>query len=197
MSFRLALCVLGLLSLAGCSLGGDAASIEQSELDRLVLQPADLPSVFVRFDQGRQLSADAPSGRRADPSRFGRIDGWKARFRRPGAGRTAGPHVIESRADLFESASGAEDDFEAAREELAADGLGWMPIDEPGLGDESFAATVVQAGGGDVRRYRVFWRDDNATATLEVDGFDGKLALADALELAEKQQRWIARAAGS
>jgi hypothetical protein len=105
--------------------------------------------------------------------------------------------VIESRADLFGSASGAEDDFEAARAELDADGLGWMPIDEPGLGDESFAATFVQAGATGVRRYQVFWRDDNATATLEVDGFEGRLALADVLELARKQQQRIARATGS
>lgn len=194
---RTAAFLLALLGLAGCSLiGGDDASIDRSELPQLVLRADDLPRVFVPFVQGRQVSADSPGGGRADPTRFGRVEGWIARYRRPGAApQAAGPQVIVSRADLFGSVTGAEDDFEAARGELANGGLGWSPIDEPGLGDESFAATFVQAGG--IRYYQVFWRDDNATATLDVNGFDGKVALEDALELARKQQRRIARASGS
>jgi hypothetical protein len=39
----------------------------------------------------------------------------------------------------------------------------WQPIDEPGLGDESFAATVHQAG---LRRYQVFWRDYNRARSV-------------------------------
>jgi hypothetical protein len=182
-----------LVALAGCSLGdGDDASIKQNELDRLVLQPDDLPRVFLLFDWGRQVIADSPGGRRADSSRFDRIAGWKARYRRSGTQRTAGPLVIESRADLFESADGAAEDLEAARADLRESAHGWKSIDEPGLGDESFAATSVVGEG--VRFYRVFWRDDNATAALDANGFGGKLALEDVLELARRQQRRIARA---
>jgi hypothetical protein len=187
------LVALSLLVLAGCSLGGgNEASITRSELEQLVLQPDDLPRVFVRFDEGRQISADAPGGRRSDPSRFDRIEGWKARYRRSGTSRTAGPLVIESRADLFESADGAVEDLETARADLRESAPAWQPIDEPGLGDESFAATSVVGGG--VRYYQVFWRADNATGALDVNGFDGKLSLEDVLELARKQQRRIARA---
>ncbi len=178
----------------GCSLGESGSSIDRGKLRQLVIQPSDLPRVFVRFDEGRQIMADSPGGARADPDRFDRIDGWKARFRRGGTRKTAGPLVIESRVDLFESAGGAEDDFDAARGDLGESGLGWKPIDEPGLGDESFAATFVQGGFGAVRHYLVFWRNENATALLNANGFDGKLALADVLELARKQQRRIARA---
>jgi hypothetical protein len=192
---RTAAFLLALLGLAGCSLtGGNEASIERSELDRLVLQPEDLPRVFVRFDEGRQVAADSPTGRRADPSRFDRIEGWKTRYRRPGTARTPGPLVIESRADLFDSASGAEDDFEAARMDLSDQALGWEPIDKPGLGDESFVATSAQ---GDLRYYLVFWRDDNATATLNVSGFEPRLSLAEVLALARKQDERLARAAAS
>jgi hypothetical protein len=181
-----------LFALAGCSFGGgDEASIERNELDQLVLQPEDLSPVFVRFDEGRQVLADSPTGGRADPSRFDRIGGWKARYRRPGTSQTAGPLVIVSRADLFDSADGSQEDFETARADL---GAGWKPIDEPGLGDESFAATFIQAK---VRYYQVFWRDDNATATLDANGYDGKVALEDVLDLARKQHRRIARATGS
>ncbi len=184
--------------LVGCSLGGDKASISRNELEHLVLQPQDVPLIFVRFDHGRQARADAPGGRRADGSRFGRIEGWKARYRRSGTPTTAGPLVIESRADLFESADGAKDDLEAARADLgsAESASAWKPIDEPGLGDESFAATSVQQGATGVRYYDVYWRDGNAIATLRVNGFEGKLALADVLALARKQQERISRAAG-
>jgi len=47
-----------------------------------------------------------------------------------------------------------------------------------------------------VRNYQVVWRDDNAVASLTVNGFERKLALSDVLELARKQQRRLARAAG-
>lgn len=184
---------------AGCSLtGGDEATIERQELEQLVLQPEDVPRVFLRFDQGRQSSTDSPAGRRADPSRFDRIDGWKARYRRPGTRRTAGPLVIESKADLFESAGGAEDDFEAARADLDEDDVRWSPIDEPGLGDESFAATLRQGTEtSGVRFYQVVWREDNVTASILANGFERRLSLEDVLELAQAQQRRLSAAARS
>lgn len=186
-----------MLALAGCSVRGeDKATVEASELSALVLQPEDLPREFVQFDQGRQVMADNPGGRRIDPRRFGRREGWKARYHRRGGPRTAGPVVVESRADLFESAGGAHDDLEAARRDLADGDAGWQPIDEPGLGNESFAATLVQrAAAGGVRYYHVYWRSANVVAFLNVNGFEGRLALAEVLELARKQQRRITAAA--
>jgi hypothetical protein len=181
------------LAACGCSLGGgEETSVSRQELPRLVLQQSDLPHVFFRFDEGRQAIADSPGGRRADATRFGREDGWKARYRRSGTERTRGPLVIESRADLFSSSDGATDDLAAAREDLSDGDLDWKPIDEPGLGQESFAATLVQGG---VRFYQVVWRDDNVTASLSVNGFEPRLALAEVLALARKQEGRIAAAA--
>ena len=189
--------LLVVLLLVGCSVGDDDASIEATELAKLVLQPEDLPQAFVRFDEGRQIGIDSPGGRRADPSRWGRINGWKAHYRRSGTSKTPGPIVIESRADVFKDVGGAEDDLGAARADLGDSEFGWKPIDEPGLGDESFAATFVQESAlTPVRNYQVVWRDDNAVASLTVNGFERKLALSDVLELARKQQRRIAHAAG-
>jgi len=74
--------------LASCGHGGGGASIEKSELPTLVLQPSDLPKAFSQFDEGRQVRIDAHPGPRGDPARFGRVDGWKARYRWGGA-RTA------------------------------------------------------------------------------------------------------------
>jgi hypothetical protein len=188
--------VLALL-LAGCSFGGgDGAAVEVRELPRLVLQPGDLPRVFRRFDEGRQVIADNPGGSRADPERFGRRDGWKARYHRQGTPQTAGPIVVESRVDLFDSSGGAEDELAAARQDLAEGELEWQPIDEPGLGEESFAATLVDEGAGSgVRHYHVYWREGNVTAFLNVNGFEQRLALEQVLELARKQERRISTAA--
>jgi hypothetical protein len=187
------------LGLAGCAYGGGGgATIDLDELPRTVLQPDDLPAIFQRFDEGRQVLADDPGGSRSDRDRFGRRDGWKARYHRSGTPRTAGPLVIESRVDLFESSGGADDDLEAARQDLGEGELEWQPIDEPGLGDESFAATVVEPGLGEgVRHYRVYWRDDNVTAFVNVNGFEGRLTLEEVLELARKQEGRISTAAES
>jgi hypothetical protein len=185
------LCVI-VAAVAGCSYGDDESSLGRGELSRMVLQPEDVARVFTRFDVGPQAFADAPTGSRSDPARFGRIAGWKARYRRRGTAETSGPLVIESRADVFDSSSGADDELDAARSDLTDE---WKPIDDPGLGDESFAATSVQPGFARVRHFQVVWREDNATGSLSVNGFDGRLSLSDALELARKQQRRIADAA--
>jgi hypothetical protein len=191
--------LLLVLLLAGCSLdGGAGGKVEPGALSMLVLHPEDVPSVFQRFDEGRQVIADNPGGRREDTQRFGRQGGWKARYRRSGTPQTTGPLVIESRADLFDSTGGAEDDLDAARSDLEDAELDWQPIDEPGLGDESFAATLVQGSGtSEVRYYQVFWREANVTASLNVNGFEGRLALFEALELARKQERRISSASTS
>jgi hypothetical protein len=175
----------------GCDLGGGdtEATIEESELKGAVLQPDDLPRVFIQFDEGRQVRADSPAGERSDPERFGRIEGWKARYRRPGSATTRGPLVIESRVDVFESADGAQDELEAIAES------GFRRVEDPPLGDAARAFETAPGGTGAVRYYLVAWREDNATALLFVNGFERRLTLADVLALARRQQRRLAAAA--
>lgn len=194
---RAALALVLLLAASGCSLGGDDGSIEVGQLKDLVLQPADVPAVFQRFDEGRQVMADSPGGSRADPGRFGREDGWKARYRRQGTSRTTGPLVIESRADVFASADGAKDEFDAARE-AGPGGLAWQEVEAADLGDDSFAMTLLQGQRrSGVRFYLLFWRTDNATASMLVNGFAHGMQLEDAVALARKQARRIEAAARS
>lgn len=190
--------VLVLLA-TGCSLGGNGQSVvDTGRLNTLVLQPGDLSSVFVRFDEGRQVRADQPAGVRSDPQRFGRKEGWKARYRRSGSAETAGPLVVESRADVFGSDEGAGDELEARASELDTGPLQWRSLESPDLGDEAIARTLSQPGlGRGVRFYLVAWREDNVTASVLVNGFEGKMTLMDALELARKQQARIGKAAGS
>jgi hypothetical protein len=179
---------------AACG-GDDEPEITTTELPRIVLQPDDLPKVWVLFDEGRQARADAPAGRRSDPRRFDRVEGWKARYRRAGSVNTPGPLVIESRADLFESGDGAEQDFGLLEEELDAT----LPdaarrVAAPELGDEAVAATLLQ---GTVRFYSVAWRQENVVAAILVNGFARALTFEQALELARRQERRIAEAAGN
>jgi hypothetical protein len=174
-------------ALAGC--GGSQSLVPTQKLPQLVLQPGDLPPAFEQFDGGRQVRLDAPPGPRADASRFGRENGWKARYHRGGGASTRGPLVVSSLADLFAQASGAEDDLDAYREQLAAV-PGARLLADPQLADGAVASSSEQAGGG--RTYTVAWRDRNVTASLTVDGFH--VALGDALRLARAQERRIAGA---
>lgn len=180
------------IAVVGC-MSHEEAAVERKELPQLVLQPRDLPAGWIQFDGGRQLRADAPQGERSEPTRFGRVEGWKARYRRPGSPSTEGPLVVESRADLFDDSGGAESDFEAAVRELAAGG---RPLDAPDLGEEAHARTSGDERKGGVRFFTVVWRDANVLATLSVNGFHGRVEAEDVVELARKQQARIQRAAG-
>lgn len=176
---------------AGCAGGDDG--ISSTRLPELVLQPADLPDLWVQFDEGRQVRADAPPGRRADTDRFGREGGWKARYRRSGSADTTGPLVIESRADLFAESGGAEDELDLiAGDPGASLAPGARQVTPPSIGNEAVAATVRQEA---VRYYLVAWRQENVVAMLVVNGFARSLTLADVERLARKQERRIARAA--
>ena len=64
-----------------------------------------------------------------------------------------------------------------------------------GLGDEAHSFTFTTGSGQfEVRYYTVAWRERNATASVSVNGFNGKLTLSDALKLARAQERRMAAA---
>jgi hypothetical protein len=184
---RLAAIALVAVVLAGCS--GGSPALPESALPRLVLQPGDVPPALERFDEGRQAKADQPGGARAAADRFGRLGGWKARYRRTGSATAAGPLVIESRADLFESDGGAKDELEA------------FSTDPPGksekveLGDEGVLASTVQpAFPHPLRIYVVAWRHGNAVSVVTVHGFRG-VSGQQTVALARKQEARMEAAA--
>jgi hypothetical protein len=188
--------IIALLTVAAGCAGSDAEerTVPPSQLRFLVLQPTDLPRVFTRFDEGPVRIADTPPGPRGDPARFGREGGWIARYRRHGSATTEGPLVVESRVDLFEDEGGAQEEFDAYREELEGQlGIGGRRLEPSDLGAEAFG---ISSGGGasnTVRFFRVVWRDENVAASLNLNGFRG-LRLSHVLDLARKQQQRIERA---
>lgn len=177
-----------LLVLAGC--GSSADPVPKAKLGALVLHQGDVAAAFQPFDEGAQVGIDAVAGPRHDPARFGREGGWKARYHRSGTAATSGPLVIESRADLFADAGGAKDDLDAYRRQFEqTPAARVVPVET--VGAAAVASTQLQAGSPGVRYYTVAWRDRNVTASVTVNGFEGKLALADALALARRQERRI------
>ena len=186
--------VLGAVVLVAAGCGGGSAkhdAITAAAAAKLVLQPSQLPPPFTQFDGGKQVLADRPSGPRFDTTRFGRVGGWKSRFKRAGDATTRGPLVVESRVDLFADDDGAKKDYGAyllQYHDAGGKALG-------GLGDEAHSFTFTTGSGQfEVRYYTVAWRERNATASVSVNGFDGKLTLADALKLARSQERGMATA---
>jgi hypothetical protein len=181
--------------MAGCS-GGDGTTIPRDRLARLVLQPSDLPRGYSEFDSGRQVRADAHPGPREDRERFGRVDGWKARYRWVGARSAHRPVVLESRADLFENGAGAKKDLGAYRDELEApppgSGARVTELDSPKLGDDAIAFRSKQ---GSLVLVTVAWRRANATASVLAEGFVGRLEPRDVYALARRQARHLDRAA--
>jgi hypothetical protein len=168
--------------------------IPKSALSKLVLQKSDLPKAFSIFYLGPELMADQ-TGPRSDTTRFDRLGGWVGRYHRSGSSKTAGPLVISSKVDLFKNAGGAKKDFELYRRQLLQLG-GPKEVDLGKLGDQAEAVTTLQVGAVKVRSYAIAWRQANATAELELNGFEGKLTLADALALARKQEDRLRNASG-
>ena len=70
-------------------------------------------------------------------------------------------------------------------------------LEPPGVGEDSAAITLRQRGGQvSVRYFTIAWRRADVTASISVNGFEGKLVVADAMALARKQDRRLAEAFG-
>lgn len=184
--------VLGAALLAGCRSGGGGLSVQEQR--SVVLQPADLHQDFVRFDVGPTGRLDPTTVERREFGRFGRKGGWKARYRRPGSIETMGPLVIVSTVDVFDSERGAVQDLDAYRRQLDRQGELLETLE---VGDEAVAMKLQPEGGAPrVVFFTIAWRQANATASVSVNGFEGKVDLDDAATLARKQERRLAAAAG-
>jgi hypothetical protein len=184
-----AVVLAAVLALSGC--GSSAKTIPSKKLSQLVLQRADLPPGFAALYVGPQLSADQ-TGARSDPKRFGRTGGWIGRYHRGGSPKTKGPLVVASRVDLFKDAGGAKRDFELYPAQLEQAGAKQIAVGK--LGDQAVGVLVVGTGVVTVRNYAIAWRERNATAQLELNGF--KLTLPEALALAREQEARLRDAAG-
>jgi hypothetical protein len=191
MRARILLLCLVALALAAC--GGSGHTVAAGQLSSLVLGSKDVGGAFASFYEGPQVNLDNAGTARTDPTRYGREGGWIARYHRGGSPSTRGPLVIESRADVFKDAGGAKSDLLAYTDVLdKMPGARPLRLAGPTLGEGAVGVTFVQASSKPLRFYRLAWRDRNVTASVILEGFDGKLRLDQALDLARKQERLIA-----
>jgi hypothetical protein len=174
-------------------MGEGQRAIEAISLPQLVLQPDDLGGDFARFDEGPLGRADFQPGPRGEADRFGRIDGWKARYRRSDPAEREGVLVVQSVVDVFEGMDGAEEDLAAYEQEFQRDRPSGAGLSLEQIGDET---TAVQFEANGVFFCTVAWRFENVTASVLTQAFDRDTAMEGAVELAGKQQRRIAAAAG-
>jgi hypothetical protein len=184
--------LLAIVLVAGCGRGDSAPKLRVSLLPKVVLQPQDVPRL-ARFDVGRITRFDAPEGARSDPARFGRLDGWKADYKKAGGTKTAGALVVHSQADLFETTDGARKDLDAYREQFRA-GRATSPrsvaLLEPHIGDDAAGVAIRQGGNPGLRIFTVAWTEGRVSASVTVNGFT-PLTTADVLRLARRQERRI------
>lgn len=147
---------------------------------------------FTTFYNGAQVRLDNQGTNRTDASRFGRQGGWVSRLRPSDSATASGALVVESRADVFKTLDGAKSDFAAYRVQLSAANAGDLKeFAVPGVAQDAMGVTFTEAGGRTLRFFRIAWRDRNATASITVEGFDGDLTQAQAVGLAQKQERHI------
>jgi hypothetical protein len=135
------------------------------------------------------------------PDRFGRVAGWKARYRRSDPDATTGPQVVVSFVDLFENREGATDDLAAYEQQFrqtASRSRGRAQVvAAPRVGAATVAQTVMQATGGQNNRfYSLAWRDGEVTGFVSIQGVEGRVSMEGAVALARTQQRRIRAAAG-
>jgi hypothetical protein len=170
----------------------------QTRLAPLVLQADDLaaigkPSDWQRFDEGPLLRADMPGGLRADPGRFGRLGGWKSRYRVSDPAATGLAFVIESRVDLFSDGSGPSADLQAVVQDAPRTSARVVPAPRP-VGEAATALISEQAAPHSIGYYTIAWRRGPILASVVVSGFKDVVSLAQATTLAELVDRRLAGA---
>jgi hypothetical protein len=171
-----------------------------ARLEPLVLLPEDLaaigdPSAFQRFDEGRVLLADQPGGARSDPRRFGRLGGWKARYRRTDAADTAGILVIDSRVDLFADTGGAARELDAVVADAPRSGA--RVVAPPrSFGESTVGLVIEQSAPDSIGYYIVAWRRGPFVGWVQVSGFRGRVSLEDATALAQRVDGRLSDASG-
>jgi hypothetical protein len=176
------------------------ASTLAARLEPLVVLPEDLattggPPAFQRFDEGRLLLADQPGGARSDPLRFGRLGGWKARYRRTDPADKGGILVIDSKVDLFADEAGAARELDAIVVDAPRSGARAVPPPRS-FGDSTVALVIEQPASDSVGYYIVAWRRGPFVGWVQVSGFRGRVSLEDAMALVERVDGRLSNAGG-
>jgi hypothetical protein len=189
-----AVLALAALVLAGCGHSSRGKKLSDRELGALVLQPTDLPKTFSEFSFARESSSELSPALHGDRTRFGRQDGWVARYRRGGPTQARGPLTVASGVEVFADSDGAADYLDAVVEAQESAGGALRKVEVSTLGDETAAFAPPGAPPGTAVSFYVVWRDGRFAGGISAVGFARRLVLADVVALARKQEKRMTRA---
>jgi hypothetical protein len=181
------MCVVALIASSGCG-KGSTKPVSGRVLQKLVLQQTDLPG-FGQFAFGRELRSELDPAFAGDPRKFGRQDGWAARYRR--ARRGPGPLTVASVIDEFARPSDAGDLLAAVRDQerktSAASGL--KTFQPSNLGDDDVGVATARPSAKGVRFVRVTWRRGRFVASVTALGYTQRMSVDEVVALARKQNQ--------
>jgi hypothetical protein len=180
------------LASGGC---GDSSgeNLSENELAKLVVQPSDVPRLS-RFQNEREIMSQQSPVLGRDPHRFGRQNGWVARYRRPRGSN--GPLILASGVDMFAKRSGASDFFGKVTKvnEANAAGSGMKSADGDDLGDERQVLATPSGRPGSVRFVLAVWRTGRFVGSISASGYSGRISSDDVVALAKRADRRLATA---
>lgn len=166
--------------------GAQAARL-LDQLGSIALKPADLEQVggeFEAFDEGPTQLIDALPAPQAATDRFGRLGGWKARYRQ-GPDVTSGILVVDSRIDLFPESYAATTDLGAYSDRYSQQaGDPGATLSHPHVGDGATMLALVPADQTHVRSATIAWRSGPFTGQVVTSGLGDVDVAAAAVALA-------------
>jgi hypothetical protein len=183
--------LVAVVTLSGCDGPDTEPDRITSDASRLVLQPPDVPEGLARFDAGPAEGEGRPLGSATGPRPR---SAWIARYRQVDPSTVKGPLVVESTAAVFPSDGAARAALKRRSRDLegiaSSESVTLSPIGEEALGVTYGQPAIPR----DVRFFVVVWLHRNVMASLTVQGFEGKVTMGDAVELARAQHRHIGEA---
>jgi hypothetical protein len=152
--------------------GPDALTL-LADLGAIALQSEDLAELggaFEAFDVGETSLIDSLPPPQSARDRFGRLGGWKARYRQSPQ-ITTGILVVDSRIDLFPDAGAAASDVNAYVQRYTAQAsTAGVPTASPPIGDATITLAIVPSDIAQVRSAMIAWRHGPFTGQVVVSG---------------------------
>jgi hypothetical protein len=172
-------------AIASPSLAANAQLL--GRLETIALQVGDLSGIgetFVEFDFGPTQLVDALPAPQGPTDRFGRLGGWKARYRQSPE-VTTGVLVVDSRVDVFPDAEAAVADLDAYSERYSDQaGEPGAAMSHPAVGDAATMLAIVPADETHVRSAMLAWRSGPFTGQVVTSGLGDVDVSAAAVTLA-------------
>lgn len=172
-----------------------AEPLSDEQLQTLVLQSADLPRTLERFSSDHELRSEQSPILEGDSGRFGRQNGWVARYRRSGNPRLRGPLTVASTIEMFGRSAGASKYLHAVekRDREVASLTGLKELRVSAIGATSHGLESAHAPRGSIRYVIVTWREGRFVGIVSASGYAELMSARDVVALARSQEKRVKR----